>query len=134
MNLGKKKSLSARTLNIGKDRIQFIASRLEDIKQALSKADIRDLFKDGAIKIKPIKGKKKVVKRKRRGPGKIKKKINQRKQEYVKSTRKLRAYVAELKKKGELNLEEVKEIRKKIRNRRFKSKAQLKIYIKNLKK
>lgn len=134
MNLGKKKILSARTLKIGKDRVQFITSRLEDIKQALSKADIRDLFKDGAIKIKPIKGKKKLIKRKRRGPGKIKKKINKRKQEYVKSTRKLRAYVAELKKKNELSPEEVKEIRKKIRNRDFKSKAQLKIYISNLKK
>ena len=49
-------------------------------------------------------------------------------------TRKLRKYLAELKKSGKLNAEEVSEIRKKIRNRFFRSKAHLKEYIGGLKK
>lgn len=135
MNLRKKKELAARTLKVGKDRIQFVQPRLEEIKSAITKQDIRDLKQDGAIIIKDIKGRKKNVKKKvRRTTGNIRKKVNKRKQEYVKMTRKLRSYVAELKKQGKLSKEEVDDIRKKIRNRIFRSKAHLKTYIGGLKK
>ena len=135
MNLRNKKELAKRTFNIGKDRIVFLKSRLEEIKEALTKQDIRDLRQDGAILIKDIKGRKKVKKRKtRKGPGKIKKKIKTRKQDYVIMTRKLRRYVAEMKKQGKLSPVEVKDIRKKIRNRIFRSKAHLKQYIEELRK
>ena len=135
MNLRNKKELAKRTFNIGKNRIVFLKSRLEEIKEALTKQDIRDLKQDGAILIKDIKGRKKVKKRKtRKGPGKIKKKIKTRKQDYVIMTRKLRRYVAEMKKQGKLSSVEVKDIRKKIRNRIFRSKAHLKQYIGELRK
>ena len=49
-------------------------------------------------------------------------------------TRKLRAYTKEMFKQGKLQKEEVVEIRKKIRNKIFKSKAHLKEYIGSLKK
>lgn len=131
MNLSKKKELAARTLNIGKKRIVFLHSRIAEIKEAITKQDIRDLKKDGAIKIKNIKGRKKKIKKKRKGksPGNIRKKVNTRKQDYVKITRKLRNYIKEMRKQGKLSREEAKEIRKKIRNRVFKSKANLKEYI-----
>ena len=48
--------------------------------------------------------------------------------------RKQRGYVAELKKQGKLSLEEVKDLRSKIRNKTFRSKANLKDYIGGLKK
>ena len=43
MNLQKKKELAARTLTIGKDRIMFNTSRLDEIKEAITKQDIKDL-------------------------------------------------------------------------------------------
>ena len=46
-------------------------------------------------------------------------------------TRKLRKIAAHLKKSGELGNEEYKDLRKKIRNKNFKSKAHLKDYIGN---
>jgi large subunit ribosomal protein L19e len=132
MNLGKKKELAARTLKVGKGRIMFIEARLNEIKEAITKQDIRDLSKDGAIMIKGIKGSKKKVKRTtKKGPGKIKKKVKTRKQDYVIMTRKLRKYVAERKKQEDITREESLEIRKKIRNRFFRSQAHLKEYIKN---
>ncbi|MBS3076115.1 hypothetical protein J4481_00030 [Candidatus Pacearchaeota archaeon] len=135
MNLGKKKSLAARTLDVGREKIVFLKSRLDEIKEAITKQDIRDLTAEGAIIIKEPKGRKKVVKRKRkRGTGKIKKKVNKRKQEYVIMTRKLRSYTAEMKKQGNISPEESTEIRKRIRNRKFKSKANLKDYIGGLSK
>lgn len=135
MNLRKKKSLAVRTLKIGKERIVFVKSRLDEIKEALTKQDIRDLQKDGAILVKEIKGTRKIRKKsKKRTPGNIRKKVNKRKQEYVIMTRKLRRYVAEMKKQGKLSAEEIKDIRNKIRNRIFKSKAHLKTYIGGLKR
>ena len=135
MNLKKKKNLAVKVLKVGRNRISFSQSRLPEIKEAITKQDIRELHKEGAIIIKKIKGrKKKKIKKRRRTEGKIRKKVKKRKQDYVKMTRKLRAYVAEMKKQGKLGKEEVKDIRKKIRNKEFKSLAYLKEYIKSLKK
>ena len=135
MNLGKKKSLASRTFNVGKKRIKFVTSRLDEIKEAITKQDIHGLRNEGAIIIKEISGTKTNVKRTRkRGVGKIKKKVNKSKQEYVKMTRKLRAYTQEVFKRGGVSREEKIEIRKRIRNRKFKSKANLKAYIGGLKK
>lgn len=135
MNLGKKKELASRTLGIGKERIAFIASRLGDIKEAITKQDIRDLKDEGAIVVKEIKGrKKKIVKKKKRGPGKIKKKVKKKKEEYMAMVRKLRKYTTEMKKQGKVSREDVMDIRKKIRNRYFKSKANLRDYIGGLSK
>ena len=135
MNLGTKKDLAAKTFKVGKKRIAFVNERISEIKEAISKEDLRGLKESGAIKIKEVKGRKTNTKRKnRRGTGKIKLKVNKRKQEYVTITRKLRAYASELKKQGRLTPEEVTEIRKRIRNRAFKSKANLKTYIEGLRK
>ena len=135
MKLGTKKELAAKTFKVGKKRITFVNERLSEIKEAISKEDLRGLKESGAIKIKEIKGRKVNVKRKnKRGTGKVKLKVNKRKQEYVIITRKLRSYVFELRKQGKLTPEEVKDIRKKIRNRAFKSKANLKNYIEGLRK
>ncbi len=133
MNLRNKKELAARTFKIGKDRISFVESRKEEIKEALTKQDMKDLRKDGAITIKEAKGRRKnIKKKKRRTTGNIRKKVNNRKKEYVIITRKLRRYIKEIFNQGRISNEEKKEIRKKIRNRDFKNLAQLKRYIKDM--
>lgn len=135
MNLRSKKELAAKALKVGKERIVFVKERLEDIKEAITKQDIRDLKQEGAIKVKNISGRKKNVKKKsRRSPGNVRKKVNTRKRDYVIMTRKLRSYVAEMKKQGRLSAEEVKELRKKIRNKMFRSKAHLREHIGGLRR
>jgi len=135
MNLSKKKSLAQRVLNVGRKRIVFLKSRLDETKEAITKQDIRELHKEGAIIVKDAQGRKKNQPRKRkRGAGKIKKKVNKRKQEYVKMTRKLRACLKDAEGKGSVSKEEKKEIRNLIRNRHFKSKRSLKNYIEKLEK
>jgi len=135
MNLAKKKMLACRALGVGKERITFVNSRIEEIKEAITKQDIRDLKEEGAIIVKEIKGRRtKEKKKKKRSTGQIRKKVNTRKKDYVIMTRKLRAYVAEMKRQAKLTPEEIKEIRKKIRNKTFRSKAHLKNYIGELKK
>lgn len=135
MNLGKKKELAKRTLGVGKERIAFVESRLEDIKEAITKQDIKDLQSQGAIVIKPIHGRRKIKnKNKRRSTGNVRVRVNTRKHDYVVMTRKLRKHAAELKKRGEISKEEHEDIRKKIRNKAFRSKAHLKEHIGGLKK
>ena len=136
MNLRKKKELASRTLGLGKSQIVFLESRKDEIKEAITKQDIKELKKDGAIIIKEMKGrkKKKKVKVKQRGTGKIRKKVNTRKKDYVILTRRLRSIVAEMKKQKRLTQEDATEIRKKIRNKKFKSKAHLGEHIGGLEK
>lgn len=135
MNLSKKKELAKRTFSVGENRIVFVESRLKDIKEAITKQDMRDLRQDKAIIIKEKKGRKKVIRKGGgRSKGNIRKKMKKRKKDYVVLTRKLRKYVLEMKNQGKISKEEVDDIRKKIRNKIFRSKSHLKEYIEGLRK
>ncbi|MGY4884224.1 MAG: 50S ribosomal protein L19e [Nanobdellota archaeon] len=130
MNLRSKKQLAAKTFGVGKARIVFVNERIEEIKEAITKQDMRNLQKDGAIIIKEIKGRSKNAKKTgKKGMGNVRKKVNTRKKDYVILTRKLRRVIADKKQKGELNIVEIKKLRQKIRNKMFKSKAHLKEYL-----
>ncbi len=128
--LRKRKVLAAKALGVGKNKIVFDSSKLAEIKEAITKQDIRDLYAEGIIMIKEARGRKKKEKRNtRRGPGKIKMKVRDRKGEYVIITRKLRGYLKELKIQNKVDSEKFKEIRKKIRARVFKNKAHLREHL-----
>ena len=130
MNLTKRKELAAKVLKVGKNRIVFAEDRLAEIKEAISRMDIMDLHKSGAISIKEVGGRKKAVKRKhRRRVGKVKNRVNNRKAEYVIITRKLRKFVRGLVRTGAVDKEENRELRKQIRARKFKSKRNLKEHL-----
>lgn len=126
MQLAKKKALAAKVLNVGKDRIFFVESNLNEIKEAITRQDILDLHKAGAIKIKEVLGRRKIVKRRnRRRTGKIKKRVNESKQTYVILTRKLRKYSKFMLKTKKIDDEKYREIRKMIKAKRFKSKRHM---------
>ena len=127
MNLANKKELAAKVLKVGKNRVYFVEENLSEIKEAITRQDILDLHQAGAIQIREASGRKKIVKRKnRRRVGKVKKKVNTRKQEYVTITRKLRTFLKYLLKTGAVDKEKYRETRKQIRARKFKSKRNLK--------
>lgn len=133
MNLKSKKSLAARTLGVGLKRIKFVETRLDEIKEALTKQDIRDLHKDGAILVQNIGGRKRLLKKKtKRSVGNVRKKVNTRKKEYVIMTRKLRSHLSKVQKK--LTKKEKEDLRNKIKNRYFDSKSDFKNYIAGVKK
>jgi len=134
MKLETKKSLASRALNMSKGRIVFNSARLSEIKEAITKQDIKDLTSSGAISIKDPKGRKKTKKRKtRRRAGSIKKKVNTRKQDYVKLTRKLRTFLRNVKTRMKLSNDDCKELRKIIRASEFRSLAHMKEKIKQMK-
>ncbi len=55
MNLKTQKRLAAQILKIGKGRVWFDPSRLDEIKEAITNADLRSLIKDSAIQKRPEK-------------------------------------------------------------------------------
>ena len=127
MNLKKKKKLIARTLGVGVKRIRLNSEMSGEVKEAITRQDIRELKKEKVIKVKEKKGKKKKRKRKtKRRAGSRKKSVKRRKENYVKLTRKLRSYLKRLKNSGELSREEYYNLRKKIRARTFRSFVNLK--------
>lgn len=135
MNLQKKVGLSIRTLGVGRSRIIFNKERLNEIKEAITKQDIRDLVRDGAIIITNISGRKAIQKRKtRRRQGSIRKKVANSKTEYMIITRKLRRYLAHLKKTGNITNEKYRKLRTEIRTRAFKSLSSMKERIVNMEK
>ncbi len=126
MNLKKKKELAARTLGVGKNRIILDNNRLEEIREAITRQDIKDLKKQEIIKIKEKRGRKKKKKRKtkRRG-GSKRKRINKRKQDYVKMVRKMRRILKNLKEKKEISKEEYQDLRNKIKAKKFRDSKHL---------
>jgi len=134
MNLSKKKALAARALNVGKARILFNVQRLGEIKEAITKQDIRDLHKEGIILIKEVKGRRKLVRRNtRKRMGSRKKRILNKKHQYVTLTRKFRRYLAYLKNKKAISKEHFLQLRREIRARMFQTLTQLKERIKEVK-
>jgi large subunit ribosomal protein L19e len=130
MNLDKRKALAAKVIGVGKNKIVFDETKLAEIKEAITKQDIRDMYADGLISVKPNKGRLANVKRTtKRGPGKIKLKIKPGKAMYIILVRKFRRYVKELLKQGRINKEQYLDLRKKIKAGVFKNKAHLKEHI-----
>jgi len=134
MDLSKKKALAARAMGIGVGRVRFNAQRLDEIKEAITKQDIRDLVVDKAIYAREVKGRRANEPRRRRRAGSIRMKPNQRKRNYMILTRKLRAYAAELRKHGSIKNDEFLNLRKEVKSKQFRSKSHMKERIEFMKK
>ena len=126
MKLERKKALVARTLGIGKSRVYFNSQRLSELKEAITKQDIKDLIKTEAIIIKEIKGRKVKVKRKTRiRAGSRRRIIINKKREYINLVRKLRNYLKALKKQGKISKVNNIKILTEIKARKIKNISQI---------
>ena len=106
MRLETQKRISADILGIGKKRIWFDPLRISDIQEAITRQDLKDLIKEGAIKKMPVQGVKRrsgktregrYAKGRRRGMGKI---------------RKMRKYLKMLRREGKINKTEHTKMRR----------------------
>jgi len=141
MNLKNQRKLSAQLLKVGINRIWFDQDRLDEIKEAITKADLKTLINDGVIQAKPIKGiskfrarKKKLQKRKGRqkGPGSRKGKKTARlgrKKAWVSLVRTQRDFVKLLKNKKIITNKSYRKIYKKISGGYFRSKRHIKLFL-----
>jgi len=141
MKLSVQKRLAASVLKCSKKRVQFVPERLPDIKEAITKADIRGLISEGLV----IKEQKKGVSRFRarhkaaqrrkglqRGPGKRKGKktaIVSRKQSWMAKIRAQRKLIKELKEKNIVDAAAYKNLYRKSKGGFFRNKRHIKVYM-----
>jgi len=127
MKLEKKKAFAAKVLGVGQDRIVFNVTKLADIKEAITRQDIRDLVAQKAINIREIHGRRTILKStSRRRMGSVHKRVRNSKREYIIITRKLRAFVAHLRIQGKITDERFHKLRREIRARAFHSLSHMK--------
>jgi large subunit ribosomal protein L19e len=122
-------------------RIHFIPDRLPDIKEAITKEDIRSLISEGLIFKEQKKGvsrfqaRHKAAQRRKglqRGPGKRKGKktaIVPKKQAWMAKVRVQRAFLAELKSKKLVDAIAYKNLYRKSKGGFFRNKRHIKVYI-----
>lgn len=144
--LNSQKRIAAGILKTGLDRVWFDPARLSDIKEAITKHDLRALIREGGIKAKPVKAtskfwvrKRKMQKRKgrRKGEGSRKGKktarLNQ-KRVWINKIRLQRDFLKELRNKDKITKAVYKELYLKSKGGFFRSKRHIKLYLEGLKK
>lgn len=135
------KRIAARALKTSPHKVTFDNQRLADIKEAITKADIRILISEGAITKKPVVGPAKAKAKKiktqkskglRKGPGSRQGKKTARlpsKEAWMVKIRKQRSFLKELKEKGKLTNETYRDLYLKSKGGFFRSKRHIKIYL-----
>ncbi|MFA5142414.1 MAG: 50S ribosomal protein L19e [Candidatus Woesearchaeota archaeon] len=141
MQLTSQKRLAAQILKVSPYKIRIDPNRLDDVKECITKADIRGLIIDNAITAKPVKNSSKgrirlnlEQKRKGRQSGKGSRKgrltaRSDRKTTWVHKIRKQRIFLQDLKLKNMLTTSEFRELYMKAKGGFFRSKDHLKLYI-----
>lgn len=135
------KKLAAKIAKRSKKKVKLDESRLEEIKEAITRADIRSLLKDKAIKVEQKKGvsrararkhKKQKVRGRKKGHGSRKGRANARlsgKQKWMNRIRLQRKFLKELKDNKKITQEIYKEIYRKAKGGFFRSKRHIKLYL-----
>ncbi len=142
MKLHKKTDLAAKILKCSPRRVRFDPARLTEIKEAVTKFDMRNLIKKGAITKKPIQGvaqfrvrKKKVQKSKGRqkGPGSRKGKATARlkpKRDWMNTIRAQRTVLKRLREGNHIDNQTFTALYRKAKGGFFRSARHIKLYIK----
>lgn len=136
-----KKRIASQLLKVGINRVFFDKERLTDIKEAITKEDMRGLIQEGAIKKKPEKGissfrsKKRKTQRKkgrRQGPGTRKGRRKARipkKKEWMNKVRTQRKLIRLLKDKKLITSKTYNFLYKKIKGNFFRSRRHIKLFL-----
>ncbi len=141
MKVDNQKRLAARILKCSKKRVRFDPDRLSDIKEAITKIDIKGLIKDKAIRKIPVKGvsrgraRKRLVQRrkgKQKGAGSRKGSRGARipkKKEWMNKIRAQRKLLRILKEKKIIDDKLYREFYSKSKGGFFRSRRHIKLYL-----
>lgn len=141
MKLKVQKRLAASILKCSKSSIRLDPDRLEEIKEAITRVDVKSLIKDNAISRKPVKNtsrfwarKKLIQKRKGRqkGIGSRKGKATARlpkKRRWINTVRIQRKFLKTIRGKGAIDKKVYRDLYLKSKGGFFRSKRHLKLYI-----
>lgn len=144
MNLRQQRELAARYLDVGKERIWLDPEHAEDIEKAITRLDILNLVKEGAIKIKVIRGQNRAKARKRaeqkkkgrqKGHGKRKGRKHARlpkKTIWITKIRALRSELSKLKEQKKITKPEYLRLYRLAKGNVLRTRSHLRLYAKNM--
>jgi large subunit ribosomal protein L19e len=133
--LSLQRKLAADILKVGQSRIVMDPDHLEDIKNAITRGDMRKMISHGYIKVKPEKIKRPILQKKKRkkGPGSRKGSFGARvtkKERWISSVRPLRRMLKELRDEGKIDRRTYRKTYYLIKSGAFRSRSHLKLYLK----
>ncbi len=141
MNLVNQRRISAEIMNVGESKVWFDPDRLTEIKEAITKNDIRNLIKREAIKSRPELGISRTRARKRleqrrkgrqAGPGTRKGSRTARltrKEAWMLSVRSQRCFIKELKDKSLVEDKTYRNLYLKVKGGYFRNRRHIKLYL-----
>ncbi|MFH1393880.1 MAG: 50S ribosomal protein L19e [Candidatus Micrarchaeota archaeon] len=130
MSMATIRRLAANILNVGERRIWINPGEVEEVKKMATRADVRDLISKGTVKKLPVKGRKKVEKKKRRGKGSKKGTTSgEQKKRWMEKVRAQRRLFAAMVSSGALD-QEKRRIYSRIKSGLFRNKKAMLIYLK----
>jgi len=129
------KRLAADIMKVGQSRIAMDPEHLEDIKNAITRRDIKKMISKGYIKVKrsKIKRPKLYQKKKKRGPGSKKGSSRAKftkKERWMQTVRPLRKMLKELRDKGKIDTRTYRKTYLLVKSGLFRSRSHMKLYLK----
>ncbi|WP_206204916.1 50S ribosomal protein L19e [Thermococcus sp. LS2] len=133
--------IAAEILKCGENRVWIDPERIEDVKSAITREDIKRLIKEGVIKKKPIKGQstyrakirhEQRKKGRHRGPGSRKGKKTARmgkKERWIMTIRALRKELRKLKAEKKIDVHTYRRLYIRAKGGQFKNKHQLYLFL-----
>jgi large subunit ribosomal protein L19e len=130
--------MAAEVLKVGVNRVWIDPTKEKEVKQALTKEDIRELINQGVIKARPIKGvsraraREREKKDKKRGPGSKKGKrtaLYSRKEAWMDRIRAIRFYLRLMKEEGVIDRSLYRDLYRKASGGMFNSKRAVYLYL-----
>ncbi len=139
MKLDAKRRMAASLLKCGVGRVRFGPAHLHDVKEAITKADLRLLVTDGVVTTKPLAVTSRVRARKihaqkrkglRRGSGSRKGSSSRHhKESWMARVRAQRDFIKELKEKGLVAVQTYRQLYRKVKGGFFRSRRHIKLFL-----
>jgi large subunit ribosomal protein L19e len=126
------RKIAAKILKVGENRVWLDPSKTEEIKKAITRADVKKLIEKKIIKALPEKLKRTREKKRKRGPGSKKGgkySIIGKKRRWIITIRPLREMLKELRDSGQIDKRTYKKLYLMAKGGMFRSRAHLKIYL-----
>lgn len=143
MKLGSQKKLVGKILKASPKRVVFDQARLQDIKESITRIDLKTMIREGVARLKPVKSisrfrirKNKAQKKKGRqkGQGSRKGKATARspkKEKWMNKIRSQREFIAALRENKSISQETYRMLYKRSKSGFFRSKSHIKLFLKD---
>lgn len=141
MKLTVQRRLASRLLDCGENRVRFDDTRVSEIKEAITAADLRALVKDGAVYAAPVQGisrgrarkiRTQKIKGRRKGQGSRKGRATARtvrKETWMHKIRAQRDLLAELREDGKIEKKTYTTLYRKAKGGFFRSRRHIMVYL-----